>query len=111
MGTVINPVGSAHLYRCNYSLPLGFLIDWPMPVVFRINGLRVVIWPNDHRPAHVHVKGADGEAVFNLHCPGGPPELRESYGFRLADLNQIADALAAAIAALCAEWRTIHGDY
>ena len=82
-----------------------------MPTVLRINGLRVVIWPNDHRPAHVHVKGADGEAVFNLHCPGGPPELRESYGFRLADLNQIADALAAAIAALCAEWRTIHGDY
>ena len=82
-----------------------------MPTVLRIGGLRVVIWPNDHRPAHVHVKGADGEAVFNLHCPGGPPALRESYGFRLADLNRIADALAAVITALCAEWRTIHGDH
>jgi hypothetical protein len=59
----------------------------------------------------VHVRGAGGEAVFNLHCPGGPPGLRESYGFRLADPNEIEDALAAAIAALCAEWRIVHGDY
>jgi hypothetical protein len=82
-----------------------------MPTVLRIGALRVVIWPNDHRPAHVHVLGAGGEAVFNLHCPDGPPALRESYGFRLADLNRIADTLSAAIAALCAEWRRIHGDH
>lgn len=82
-----------------------------MPTVLHFRGLRVVIWPNDHRPAHVHVKGADVEAVFNLHCPGGPPVLRESYGFRLADLNRIEEALAVAIAALCAEWRKIHGDH
>ena len=81
-----------------------------MPTVLRIGNLRVVIWPNDHRPAHVHVKGGDGEAAFNLNCPGGPPVLRESYGFGLADLNRIEDALAAAIATLCAEWRMIHGD-
>jgi hypothetical protein len=82
-----------------------------MPTVLRIRGLRVVIWPNDHRPAHVHVWGADGEAVFNLHCPGGPPTLRESFGFMLADLNRIEEALAASITALCAEWSTIHGDH
>ena len=82
-----------------------------MPIVLRIGGLRVVIWPNDHRPAHVHVTGADGEAVFNLQCPGGPPALRESLGFKLADLNLIEAALAAAITALCAEWRMIHGDH
>jgi hypothetical protein len=70
-----------------------------------------VIWPNDHRPAHVHVTGADGEAVFNLHCPAGPPALRESYGFRPADLNRIEDALAATISTLCEEWRMIHGDH
>jgi len=77
----------------------------------RIGGLRVVIWSNDHRPAHVHIKGPDGEAVFNLNCPAGPPVLRESYGFRLADLNGIEAALVAAMAGLCAEWRMIHGDY
>jgi hypothetical protein len=82
-----------------------------VPTVLRIGGLRVVVWPNDHRPAHVHVMGAGGEAVFNLNCPGGPSALRENYWFRLADLNGIEDALARAIAALGAEWRTIHGDY
>ncbi len=82
-----------------------------MPTVLRIDGMRVVIWPNDHRPAHVHVKGGGGEAVFNLHCPDGPPELRESYGFKLAEVNRIEDALVDVIATLCDEWRTIHGDY
>ena len=82
-----------------------------MPTVLRIDGLRVVIWTNDHRPAHVHVQGPDGEAVFDLNCPNGPPDLRESFGFRLAELNLIAEALAAAIVALCEYWRTIHGDH
>ncbi len=82
-----------------------------MPVVLRIDSLRVVIWPNDHRPAHVHVKSVEAEAVFNLQCPEGPPRLRESFGFRLAELNRIEGVLAEAIGALCAEWRTIHGDY
>lgn len=70
-----------------------------------------MIWPNDHRPAHVHVKGAEGEAVFNLNCPDGPPELRESYGFNVRDVNRIGDALAEVVPMLCAEWSEIHGDY
>ena len=82
-----------------------------MPTIMRIEGLRVVIWPNDHRPAHVHVRGTDGEAVFNLHCPGGPPTLRESFGFRVADLNGIENVLATAILELCEEWRKIHGNH
>jgi len=82
-----------------------------MPTVLRMDGLRVVIFPSDHRPAHVHVKGAEGEAVFILHCPDGPPTLRESYGFRLADLGGIKEALSGALAVLCAEWRAIHGRY
>ena len=82
-----------------------------MPVVHRIGGLRVVIWPNDHRPAHVHVKGAEGEAVFNLNCPDGPPELRDSFGFKVPDVNKIEAALAELVPALCADWSAIHGDY
>jgi len=82
-----------------------------MPTVFRFNGLRVVIYPNDHRPAHVHVPGAAGEAVFILHCPDGPPALRESFGFNTPELSQIKDRLAGALATLSAEWRTFHGRY
>lgn len=70
-----------------------------------------MIWPNDHRPAHVHAKGAEGEAIFIVHCSDGPPELRESFGFKLPEVNRIGDALGAKIAALCAAWRTIHGRY
>ena len=45
-----------------------------MPTISRFDGLRVVIYPADHRPEHVHVIGAEGEAVFILHCPAGAPE-------------------------------------
>ncbi|WP_082766033.1 DUF4160 domain-containing protein [Paramesorhizobium deserti] len=82
-----------------------------MPTVYRFDGLRVVIYPNDHRPAHVHVKGADGEAVFILHCPDGPSELRESYGFSRSELGQIKDMLATVLTDLCEEWRHYHGRY
>ncbi len=82
-----------------------------VPTVFRFSNLRAVIYPNDHRPAHVHVKGAAGEAVFILHCPDGPPEMRESFGFSRPDLNRIKTGLAGALTLLCAEWRAIHGRY
>jgi hypothetical protein len=62
-----------------------------MPTALRTVGLRVVICPND------------GEAAFNLHCPGEPPALRESHGFKLTDRDRIEDTLAAAIIALCRE--------
>jgi len=79
-----------------------------MPTVHRFNGMRVVIYPNDHRPAHVHVIGADGEAVFVLNCPEGPPELRESYGFQRSELSAIKRALMVVLTTLCAQWRHIH---
>jgi hypothetical protein len=82
-----------------------------MPTILRIGGLRVVIYPSDHRPAHVHVNGSDGEAVFILHCPEGPTTLRESYGFKRSDLGGIKTALDGALAVLCAEWGAIHGRY
>lgn len=80
-----------------------------MPTVLRVGGLRVVIYPTDHRPAHVHVIGADAEAVFILHCPKGPPELRENFGFKRSDLGTIINALTTALTALCREWSRIHG--
>lgn len=80
-----------------------------MPTVLRLNDLRVVIYPNDHRPAHVHVTGAGGEAVFVLNCPGGPPTLRETYGFSRQTVNRILEHLPEHVAALCGEWSKIHG--
>jgi hypothetical protein len=82
-----------------------------MPTILRIGALRVVIYPNDHRPAHVHVIGPTGEAVFFLNCPGGPPELRDNYGFSRADTSRIADELIKTLAKLCNEWSNLHGHH
>ena len=40
-----------------------------MPTVLRSGGLRVVIYPNDHPPAHVHVLGPGWVVVINLIGP------------------------------------------
>ena len=82
-----------------------------MPTVFRFDGLRVVIYPNDHRPAHVHVKSAVGEAVFILQCPDGPPILRESFGFNRAELTRMAGDVASVLTKLCEDWSAIHGRF
>ncbi len=80
-----------------------------MPTVDMIEGLRVVIYPNDHRPAHVHVIGRGFEAVFKLNCPEGPPELRENYGFAAGELARIKAALTSRLTLICEEWSRIHG--
>ncbi len=80
-----------------------------MPSVLAIDGLRVMIYTHDHRPAHVHVIGSGAEAVFVLNCPHGPPELRESRGLQLRDVKSVIDALKPQVHLLCAEWRRIHG--
>lgn len=82
-----------------------------MPNVLTIFGLRIVIYPNDHRPAHVHVIGNGCEDVFNLHCPGGPPELRENYGFARKEITKIMDELTENLTFLCFSWRKIHDCY
>ena len=75
-----------------------------MPAILRCDGLRVVIYPNDHLPEHVHVIGSDGEALFNLQCPHGPVRLRENYGFSRAQIARIAAELLPRIRMLCDEW-------
>jgi hypothetical protein len=82
-----------------------------VPTVHQLGALRFVIYVNDHRPAHVHVLGQGHLAVFFLHCPGGPPELRENYGFSRVRLNRIARHLGLHLGPLCRAWREIHGDY
>lgn len=80
-----------------------------MPTVLRLPGLRVVIYPNDHRPAHVHVIGNGQEAIFELNCPEGPASLRENFGFAQHELNLIQKALGEHVPQLCRVWEGIHG--
>jgi hypothetical protein len=80
-----------------------------MPTVHRFGKWRVVVYPNDHRPAHVHVIGPGREAVFRLNCPGGPPELRENFSCSRQDIAQIARELQSRAPQLCRDWEAIHG--
>lgn len=80
-----------------------------MPTVLRKDGYRVTVYPNDHRPAHVHVFKAGCEAVFELNCPDGPPTLRENHGFKKTTLGEIATMLNEHLRLLCEKWSDIHG--
>ena len=82
-----------------------------MPTILTIFAWRVAIYPNDHRPAHVHVLGGGCEAVFHLRCPDGPPVLRENYGFSRGDLNKVLLQLEAHLAPMCRAWRALYGDF
>ncbi len=68
---------------------------------------RAVIYPNDHRPAHVHVIGPQGRAIFELNCPKGPPTVRDSQ-LKSAELAKIKAVLQRHLADLCKAWGKIH---
>ena len=80
-----------------------------MPTVLRQAGLRFIIYPADHRPAHVHAIGHGGEAVFNPRCPYGPPELREVYG--LSDVAVAQTIVSQHLKSFCEAWEVLHGPH
>ena len=82
-----------------------------MPTVDRINGLRVMVYVDDHGPPHVHVVGRGCEAVFVLNCPDGPPNVRMVEGFSDRDLFKIKSYIKLKVAQLCESWRQIHGHF
>jgi len=80
-----------------------------MPTIDQFKGYRVVIYPNDHRPPHVHVMSQEGEVVFQLQCPHGPLLLREVYGLSRRQVSGIGLRLNSRHASLCTHGRSIHG--
>jgi hypothetical protein len=80
-----------------------------MPTVLRRGRLRLAIFTNDRRPAHVHAIGTDGEAVFNLNCRTGPSEVRENYGMKARALSAAERFINGHIVELCRAWERIHG--
>jgi len=80
-----------------------------MPTVLRLGGLRVVIYLNDHQPAHVNVIGLGNEAVFELNGRIRAVTIRENYGFTWREIAEIERALIRSLAGLIAEWERIHG--
>jgi hypothetical protein len=76
-----------------------------MPTVLRHDGLRVVIYPNDHRPPHVHVFDGDGEAVIEL----DPVAVREHFEIRQQNVMRAVRLVTESREFLMAKWRKIHG--
>jgi hypothetical protein len=81
-----------------------------MATILRFEGWRVVIYPNDHRPPHVHVIGGDAEAVFWLGCPHGPPEPVKIKGLTQPTLARLRKRLEAHVHLLCWHWKLIHDE-
>lgn len=80
-----------------------------MPTIFMTTrAVAVRIYPNDHRPPHVHAVGADSEARFQLLCQDRAVRLLGNFGFSRSQLNLIATELVANIERLCDAWRAIH---
>jgi hypothetical protein len=79
-----------------------------MVTVYRANGLSVVIFVDDHEPAHVHVFG-DGQVKINLTGAGGGPELIWAYGMKRRDIRRAMKIVAEQRDHLLMRWREIHG--
>lgn len=81
-----------------------------MPTIVRKDGYRVVIYPNDHDPSHVHVLKGDSEVRVNLGDENIKPSLITIRG-SISD-KEVVRGLDLVIAnqEIClAKWREIHG--
>lgn len=79
-----------------------------MVTVHRAGGFSVVIFTNDHEPAHVHVF-KDGEAKINLVGPGDAPELVWAVDMTRADIRRAMAIVTERRDDLLARWNEIHG--
>ena len=79
-----------------------------MVTVIRSNGFRVVIYLDDHAPAHVHVIG-NGEAKVNLLSADGGPELVWAFAMKRNDVRRAMDLVADQLNFLLLKWNEIHG--
>ena len=59
------------------------------PTLYKVGNLRVVVYPKDHNPPHVHVIGPEGEAKFELESF----ECISVKGFSNRDVRRIRDFL------------------
>ncbi len=74
------------------------------------HGFRLVIYTQDHEPAHVHITGA-GQAKINLIGPEGMPELVYSIGIKRSDMRRLMAEAIEHRDHFLNEWERIHGRY
>ena len=79
-----------------------------MVTVLRADGLRVVIYLNDHLPAHVHVFG-NGEVKINLVGRDEEPDLIWADGANRSEVRRAMRLVSEHQATLLQHWEKIHG--
>lgn len=78
-----------------------------MPCILYFGGFRIVIYPNDHLPPHVHVMGTNWEIKLSL---GSPPQLLGVKGSPTkGDLRKALTVVSEQTDELMNAWRNIHG--
>lgn len=76
-----------------------------MPTVLRSGGLRVVVYPNDHASAHVHVLGPGWAVVVDLR----KPDIREAINCSEREARRALQLIAMRRDVLMEAWRQFHG--
>ena len=79
-----------------------------MVTIHCAHGLRFVIYPNDHDPAHLHVIG-DGELKVNIRGSNGLPELVWSIGMKITDRRNAMDVIRGRQDEFLAHWQRLTG--
>ena len=79
-----------------------------MVTVYRAHGLRIIIFVDDHMPAHVHAFG-DGHLKINLIGADGLPEIVTIEGMKHGDVRRAMQIVIEQQQYLLSRWREIHG--
>lgn len=80
-----------------------------MPKILRQDGFRVVIYLDDHLPAHVHVFRAEEEVKISLGNETTPPSIIELRGKPRTGV-QALEIVTQHQTELLQAWETIHGN-
>jgi hypothetical protein len=76
-----------------------------MGTVHRESGFTFHIWPNDHRPPHVHVWKGGEVALINL----APVAVRDPRTMKPKNVSRALEVVQKNSAQLLSEWKAIHG--
>jgi hypothetical protein len=79
-----------------------------MVTIIRQGGFSVVIYKDDHPPAHVHII-ANGRAKIILVGPDGSPELVGAYRLTAGDVRKAMKIVRDQQFLLLQKWKEIHG--
>lgn len=79
-----------------------------MPTIVIKNGFRIVIYPDDHLPPHVHVFKSDQEVKINLGDVNLAPSLIEVW-MNKKDTRKAFELVIENQEILIEAWREIHG--